>query len=396
MEQTGEEPLLDYVMLDIIDQNPNLSEDKLSRVKDTLRHVVTSRVTVSQASRLLLGICEYGRALDKLETILSVGEAPIPFAPRVTDALSLQHRKKTHPWSAYEDQRLIAGIHRFGLDDWTSVSAFVGNGRTRAQCSQRWARGLDPRISKTRWTSEQDDWLLTLVAYFGERRWTSLAKNIRDRCDVQCRYRFRQLQKEPDFAERMEKAKARLASGEGIVLVDEDPKRQKNKPAKEQAAPAQPPMMRMVGMPMPMAMQMPMQMPMPMAMPVQMPIQMPMQMPMQYQPMPMVQFPQDYRPVPRKTRAVVQNANSKVKAEKQETEVKKEEEKTVEKEEETAPAYLISGQNSFALSGQGSFSGWEKFGFPVDDAKQGAPLIDWNAGISPQVSGSVFQSGVKM
>jgi len=28
------------------------------------------------------------------------------------------------------------------------VASFVGNGRTRAQCAQRWSRGLNPKICK--------------------------------------------------------------------------------------------------------------------------------------------------------------------------------------------------------------------------------------------------------
>jgi hypothetical protein len=113
---------------------------------------------------------------------------------------------KTRPWTPYEDQRLLAGIHRFGLQDWPAVSLFVGNDRTKAQCSQRWGRGLDPKISKDQWTSEQDQQLLELVALHGEGNWMKISTELGTRCDVQCRYRYKQLQKRDEFPAMMKVA----------------------------------------------------------------------------------------------------------------------------------------------------------------------------------------------
>jgi hypothetical protein len=41
----------------------------------------------------------------------------------------------TRQWNPYEDNRLFAGIHRFGFDFWQFVTSFVENGRTKAQCT---------------------------------------------------------------------------------------------------------------------------------------------------------------------------------------------------------------------------------------------------------------------
>ena len=415
MKAGEEDPLTDFIMADIIDQNPNLTQESLDRTKAAVDSIIHSRMTVPEASRSLSGICECARALDKLQTILHVSDNPIPFNPHMPEGLTLQNRKKTHPWSAYEDQRLVAGIHRYGLDDWTQVSAFVGNGRTRAQCSQRWFRGLDPSISKTRWTTEQDDRLLTLVVQFGDKSWTSLAKNVADRCDVQCRYRYLQLQKEPDFNERMERARARVAEGHGIPLVEvkDTGKKPRAKNTKKNTPTPVPPQQGMVpvgfqvaypqpGMvmhPMMMNGQMMMMQP-PFAQPV-----MPMPIQMQYPGVPMGFVRQMPQPGPSPER---QRRPSRKKV--QPEPPKKEEEREVEPEPPivvppgqqqqmyTAPAqstFMISSQNSFMLSGQNSFSGWDKFN-PFDDAKQGGALFDWNNGISPQVSGTVLQSGFRM
>jgi hypothetical protein len=102
---------------------------------------------------------------------------------------------------------LLAAIHRFGLQDWQSVSLFVGNGRSKAQCSQRWLRGLDPKISKFQWSEQQDAKLLQLIAVHGEKNWTKVSTDLGNRCDIQCRYRFKQLQKQDGFADKMKAAR---------------------------------------------------------------------------------------------------------------------------------------------------------------------------------------------
>ena len=103
--------------------------------------------------------------------------------------------KKTRPWSEYEDMRLIAGILRYGLESWGTIANFVGNSRTKAQCCQRWTRGLDPRISKVSWTKEEDEKLMCMISKWGSKKWTKIASEMGNRSDVQCRYRFKQLQR---------------------------------------------------------------------------------------------------------------------------------------------------------------------------------------------------------
>lgn len=103
--------------------------------------------------------------------------------------------RKCNLWRQEEDILLLAAIHRYGLGDWKSISHFVGNGRTRSQCSQRWGRALDPKIAKIPWSKEEDDNLLKLVQEFGPHTWAKIARNMSSRSDVQCRYRYIQLMK---------------------------------------------------------------------------------------------------------------------------------------------------------------------------------------------------------
>jgi hypothetical protein len=101
-------------------------------------------------------------------------------------------RRRTRPWTAAEDQRLLGGIARFGVDSWQNVATFVGSGRNRAQCSQRWSRGLNPRISKKVWTPDEESQLEALVKEHGEKSWAKIASIMGNRSDVQCRYHYRQ------------------------------------------------------------------------------------------------------------------------------------------------------------------------------------------------------------
>lgn len=111
------------------------------------------------------------------------------------DSDASDSRPRRRGWSAEEDDRLRQAVGMYGLKAWSIVAAFVGRGRSRAQCSQRWLRGLDPTISRDVWSEKEDDTLRELVATHGVNRWVKVAKSLPGRCDVQCRYRFRQLRK---------------------------------------------------------------------------------------------------------------------------------------------------------------------------------------------------------
>lgn len=102
-------------------------------------------------------------------------------------------RRRSPSWSAEEDDRLLAAIYQYGLSDWLRVCQFVGGGRSRAQCGQRWQRCLDPNMRKDKWSTEEDAVLMRHVASYGEHAWAKVAKEIEHRTDVQCRYRYSRL-----------------------------------------------------------------------------------------------------------------------------------------------------------------------------------------------------------
>ncbi|OHT12950.1 Myb-like DNA-binding domain containing protein [Tritrichomonas foetus] len=104
-------------------------------------------------------------------------------------------------WTHIEDVRLLAGIYKFGLNNWNSVAQFVGSGKTSTQAWRRWARVLNPKISKEAWTNKEDKKLIALVNNLGERNWLKISQLIGNRSDIQCRYRYFQIQKHISFNE---------------------------------------------------------------------------------------------------------------------------------------------------------------------------------------------------
>ena len=135
--------------------------------------------------------------LDFIKSILSLSDTPIPTT--MGQPVLGTRGQLRRPWSEYEDMRLIAGIHRYGLMDFHVVAKFVGNGRTQWQCRQRWTRGIDPSISKEKWSESEDAKLIEAVKQFGSKQWKKVASQMPNRSDVQCRYRFLMLSRKSGF-----------------------------------------------------------------------------------------------------------------------------------------------------------------------------------------------------
>jgi hypothetical protein len=135
--------------------------------------------------------------IDHLNQILTITREPFPDdRPPASARDPVQRWGMIRPWKADEDARLIAGIFRFGIGNWSSIATFVGN-RSRPQCSVRWRRSLNPRLSRAEWTEDENRMLLSHVRKFGERSWTQIARQMGDRSDIQCEYQYRRIRGEP-------------------------------------------------------------------------------------------------------------------------------------------------------------------------------------------------------
>jgi hypothetical protein len=184
-------PLLDLAVLYTGDCCPNLTDSDRSEIQSLIRKYVDKKIPYEGLVSIYRAKFGTTTPIERIKEILEVSDRPLPNHLPYPDGL----RQKTYHWSQIEDTRLLAALHKFGTDNWGTVAQFVGNNRTRSQCSQRWQRGLDPRISRGRWTAEDEAKLLKLVAQYGEKSWIRIRASMGYRSDVQCRYLYLHLQR---------------------------------------------------------------------------------------------------------------------------------------------------------------------------------------------------------
>lgn len=132
---------------------------------------------------------------DKIMNQSNTTPEPKPFLNEDPSKNRQGGRKKSKPWTPEEDEQLAKAIQDHGTNNWGAVAAYVGGDRTRAQCSQRWNRVINPNISKANWSKEEEDKLLSIVAQLGNKAWTRVAAQFGNRTDVQCRFKYNYLMK---------------------------------------------------------------------------------------------------------------------------------------------------------------------------------------------------------
>jgi hypothetical protein len=207
------------------------AEDLTPQDEDLIRSVVsrlcTKSISMDDCRVALSPLLTSMRALNRLGAVLHCQSERIR-SGRLPESSS--HRR-ARPWSQSEDNRLLWAVHSHGVQAWPAISKFVGNGRSHAQCAQRWFRGLDPRISKEDWTTEDDARLLQLVVQHGERGWTWVSGEMGNRSDVQCRYRYFKLKRTGRHAPILEQFRSALGQQPRAAAQDETAKR-KGRPMK--------------------------------------------------------------------------------------------------------------------------------------------------------------------
>jgi hypothetical protein len=182
-------PLLNLARRYALAASPNLLDSECTEAVSILERYIKSEISFQSAAALYRAKFRTSAPVDRIREILEVSPESLPSH----GCFSTVFRRKNQQWSPIEDTRLLSAIHRFGTDNWNLVAQFVGNNRTRSQCSQRWQRGLDPRISRSRWTPEEEAKLLQLVEKHGQKSWIRISATLGNRSDVQCRYRYHQI-----------------------------------------------------------------------------------------------------------------------------------------------------------------------------------------------------------
>jgi len=185
------ELLIELGIVEAQKQKPSINANDLAAIRDSLKLFLTDSKNFSESKKNILAKTGSTSSIDRIIEILNVSETPIAKTTLKLD--NETGRKRMRPWTCEEDTRLLAGILRFGHVNWARISTFVGGGRSRSQCAQRWTRTLDPTISKNNWTKEEDSLLIQVVHQTNGNEWRQVSKQLGNRSDVQCRYRYRQL-----------------------------------------------------------------------------------------------------------------------------------------------------------------------------------------------------------
>ncbi|OHT12690.1 hypothetical protein TRFO_17398 [Tritrichomonas foetus] len=194
-----------------------------SKLKRIIEQFILKEITYEKCKEVVTKIAKTTKPISRLHTIINMITAPIPFydndsrssingspetncpgnkanVPGNHSSAKKLINRKNRQWTTNEDNRLLAGIYFYGLNNWKAIAHFVGNERTRSQCSQRWLRGLNPLVTKSPWTHLEDMNLLKLVETHGAKKWIYISSQIGNRSDVQCRYRYMNLMKMNEYS----------------------------------------------------------------------------------------------------------------------------------------------------------------------------------------------------
>jgi myb proto-oncogene protein len=83
-------------------------------------------------------------------------------------------------WNAQEDALLASAVATYGARKWKDVAEEVMT-RNSTQCQQRWTKALRPGLNKGHWSGQEDALLLRLVGEFGTD-WPKVAENWAGTC----------------------------------------------------------------------------------------------------------------------------------------------------------------------------------------------------------------------
>lgn len=170
-----------------LDLEGNESRDVIPKCEAAICDQINRKISAEESASILYRYADNNAPAKLIQKVLHAIDHHKPVI-----GLSDKNKGSHHcmMWRQEEDILLLAAIHKYGLGDWKSIAYFVGGGRSRSQCSQRWGRAMDPKIAKAPWTEQEDKILLDMVNEYGEHSWANISRKMGNRSDVQCRYRF--------------------------------------------------------------------------------------------------------------------------------------------------------------------------------------------------------------
>jgi hypothetical protein len=124
----------------------------------------------------------YAAADPQLQNIMAQfqGQIPVP-GPR-------EKKISRHKFTPDEDDVLRQLVAQHGTSDWTSLAQHVPS-RTPRQCRDRWKHYLSPEVVVGNWTEDDDRLLLQKVDELGTH-WAAIAQLFPGRTDIGVKNRY--------------------------------------------------------------------------------------------------------------------------------------------------------------------------------------------------------------
>lgn len=109
-------------------------------------------------------------------------------APAATKSFGTRKNINRGRWTKEEDKKLKSYVKMYN-ENWELIAAEFAD-RSDVQCQQRWTKVVNPELVKGPWTKEEDEKVMELVAKYGPKKWTLIARHLKGRIGKQCRERW--------------------------------------------------------------------------------------------------------------------------------------------------------------------------------------------------------------
>ena len=90
-------------------------------------------------------------------------------------------KAQKRPWTQEEDEKIIQLVAEYGAKNWTRIAKHIPD-RQGKQCRERWYNHLDPNINKGDWSGDEE-WILYLLHYCRGNKWAEISKMLPGRTD---------------------------------------------------------------------------------------------------------------------------------------------------------------------------------------------------------------------
>lgn len=192
----GTDIIVEYGISQMNKEMSTLSTDQENFARMVFRDLLQMKISfidaISQFTRCNLPYGPVKSVNSILEEAHIIKHSP-PIFPKAHADKPKGNQNRIPRWTSYEDIRLLAGVLLYGDERWPEIASFAAIGRDKVQCRQRYIRSLNPNISKSIWTPEEDELLLKVVSGMERIPWTQVARIMKNRNDVQCRYHYAHL-----------------------------------------------------------------------------------------------------------------------------------------------------------------------------------------------------------